>query len=278
MPKYSGAFPIFVMFFVFSCIGLTGCGGQLSDVNVFSDEEELQLGKQFADEIEKEVKIYDDPMITNYIVELGQRLAKHSRRSNITYHFKVVDTEAVNAFALPGGYLYVNLGLIRAAENESELAGVIGHEIGHVVGKHGAEQLTKQLGIAALAQLVLGKDPNKIAELAAGIVATGAMMKYSRDAERESDAFAVEEMYGAGIDPEGMATFFEKLFQMQKSQPSQIEQIFSTHPPTQERVVNVRAHIAKLPPKPNLTKDSQRFQQIKRRLPPPKKQEQQKGS
>ena len=175
----------------------------------------------------------------------------------------------VNAFALPGGYLYVNLGLIRAAENESELAGVMGHEIGHIVGRHGAKQLTKQLGLAAVAQLVLGKDPNQLEKIVGGIVATGTLMKYSRDAEREADAYAVQETYDAGIAPEGMATFFEKLLKLQKEGSSQIEQIFSTHPPTNERIANVRSQIASLPPKPNLAKDSQRFHEIKKRLPPP---------
>ena len=252
--------------------GLTGCAGPLSGLNIFTDKEEIALGKQFSQEIEKELTIYQDLVIAEYIDKLGQRLALYSRRKNIPYYFKVVDTEVVNAFALPGGYLYVNLGLIRATENESELAGVIGHEIGHVVGKHGAKQLTRQLGIAAVVQLMLGKDPNKMAEIVAGIVASGSMMKYSRNAEREADGYGVEELYNSGIDPEGLATFFEKLFEMQKREPTQLEQIFSTHPPTTERVANVRKQISQLPKKANLAKDSRRFQEIKRRLPPPKKQ------
>jgi len=260
---------IYLTLMVLVSSGLIGCGGRLSEINIFSDDEEIQLSKQFAEGIEKDIKIYQDPVVTAYVVELGQRLALHSRRNTIAYHIKVVDTEVVNAFALPGGYLYVNLGLIRAAENESELAGVMGHEIGHIVGKHGAKQLTKQLGFAAVAQLVLGKAPNQLEKIVGGIVATGTLMKYSRDAEREADGYAVQETYDAGIDPHGMATFFEKLLQLQKTQPSQIEQIFSTHPPTDERIANVRSQITSLPPKPNLVKDSQRFHDIKKRLPPP---------
>lgn len=262
---------VYLTFVMMSIGGLIGCAGTLGQINIFSDKEEIKLGQNFSKEIEKEVKIYKDPIVTKYITELGQRLALYSKRNNIPYHFKVVDAEVVNAFALPGGYLYVNLGLIRAAENESELAGVIGHEIGHVVGKHGAKQLTKQLGFAAVAQLVLGKDSKRMGQLVAGIVATGALMKYSRDAERESDGYAVQEMYDAGIDPEGMATFFEKLLKLQKTQPTQLEQIFSTHPPTDERIRNVREQIASRPRKPNLRKDSPRFHDIKKRLPPPKK-------
>ena len=262
---------LWVALVVITSTGLFGCAGRISEINIFSDAQEVQLGKQFSREIEKEIKIYSDPVVTTYIAQLGQHLASHSQRKNITYHFKVVNTEAVNAFAVPGGYLYVNIGLIRAAENESELAGVIGHEIGHVVGKHGVKQMTRQLGLAAVAQLALGEDQNKLEQMVAGLAANGVLMKYSRDAEREADGHAVQEMYDAGIDPEGMATFFEKLLKLQKGKPSKLEQMFSTHPPTAERIAAVRYRIAKLPRKSNLKRDSQRFHQIKKRLPPPSK-------
>ena len=260
---------LFVALFVVTGSGLFGCAGKISDINIFTDAEEVQLGKQFSREIEKEMKIYTDPVVTAYIDQLGQHLANHSQRQNITYHFKVVDTEVVNAFAVPGGYLYVNIGLIRAAENESELAGVIGHEIGHVVGKHGVKQLTRQLGLAAVAQLALGEDQSKLEQMVAGLAANGVLTKYSRDAEREADIYAVQEMYDAGIDPEGMATFFEKLRKLQKSRPSKLQQLFATHPLTTERITAVRSQISRLPRKSNLRKDSRRFHQIKKRLPPP---------
>ena len=251
--------------------GFFGCAGKISDINIFTDAQEVQLGKQFSQEIEKEMKIYSDPIVTAYIDQLGQHLANHSQRQNITYHFKVVNTEVVNAFAVPGGYLYVNIGLIRAAENESELAGVIGHEIGHVVGKHGVKQMTRQLGLAAVAQLALGEDQSKLEQMVASLAANGVLMKYSRDAEREADIYAVQEMYDAGIDPEGMATFFEKLLKLQQGKPSRLAQMFSTHPPTTQRIAAVRSQIARLPRKSNLKKDSARFHQIKKRLPPPPK-------
>ena len=257
--------------FVVTGSGFFGCAGKIGDINIFTDTQEIQLGKQFSREIEKELKIYSDPIVTAYIDQLGQHLAKYSQRRNIAYHFKVVDTDVVNAFAVPGGYLYVNIGLIRAAENESELAGVIGHEIGHVVGKHGVKQMTRQLGLAAVAQLALGEDESKLKQMVTGLAANGVLMKYSRDAEREADIYAVQEMYDAGINPEGMATFFEKLLKLQKGKPSRLQQIFSTHPPTTERIAAVRSQIAKLPRKSNLKKDSQRFHQIKKRLPPPSK-------
>ena len=262
---------LFVTLFVVAGSGLFGCAGRISDINIFTDAQEVQLGKQFSREIEKEMKMYSDPIVTAYIDQLGQHLANHSQRRNITYHFKVVNTEVVNAFAVPGGYLYVNIGLIRAAENESELAGVIGHEIGHVVGKHGVKQMTRQLGLAAVAQLALGEDQSKLEQMVAGLATNGVLTKYSRDAEREADMYAVQEMYDAGIDPEGMATFFEKLRNLQKSKPSRLQQMFATHPLTTERITAVRSQIAQLPRKSNLKKDSRRFHQIKKRLPPPAK-------
>ena len=262
---------LFVTLFVVTGSGLFGCAGKISDINIFTDAQEVQLGKQFSREIEKELKIYSDPVVTAYIDQLGQHLANHSQRQNITYHFKIVNTEVVNAFAVPGGYLYVNIGLIRAAENESELAGVIGHEIGHVVGKHGVKQMTRQLGLAAVAQLALGEEQSKLKKMVANLTTHGVLTKYSRDAEREADMYAVQEMYDAGIDPEGMATFFEKLRNLQKSKPSRLQQMFATHPLTTERITAVRSQIARLPRKSNLKKDSQRFHQIKKRLPPPPK-------
>ena len=249
--------------------GFLGCTEVIDDINIFSDEEEIQLGEQFSHQIEQEMQMYSDPIVTAYIDQLGQHLANHSQRKNITYHFKVVNSDVVNAFALPGGYLYVNIGLIRTAENEAELAGVLGHEIGHVVGKHSVKHLTRQLGFAALVQLALGEDQSKLEQIITGLLTNGVLMKYSRDDEREADEYAIQEMYDAGMDPEGIATFFEKLLELQEGKPSRLAQLFSTHPPTSDRVAAVRSQIAKLPRKSNLQKDSQRFHEIKKRLPPP---------
>ena len=251
------------------CTGMAVSCGTVSQLNILSTQEEVQIGQQAAKEVEKEVKLYNDPIVEAYIDSLGQVLVKHSRRSDLKYHFKVVDTDEVNAFALPGGWLYVNRGLIAAAENEAELAGVVGHEIGHVVGKHGARQITKQFGLAVLVQLAVGDDPSLSRQIAGQFASLGAgltLLKYGRDAEREADAFAVEEAYAAGIDPLGMATFFEKLMALHQSEPGGLEVLFTTHPPSSERIANVRADVKKLPSKPGLKSDSQRFQAIKARV------------
>lgn len=241
----------------------------VSQLNIISTQEEVALGLQFSQEVEKEMAMYDDPVVQAYIDSLGQLLVANSDRTEIEYHIKVVDTDDVNAFALPGGWLYVNRGLITAAATESELAAVMGHEIGHIVGKHGARQLTGRIGISTLLGLALGEDPAMISELVANIVATGTLMKYGRDMEREADRLGIDETYRAGIDPSGMATFFGKLLDLQGGQDAAgLELIFSTHPPTSERIANANRYVDGLPPRANLSHDSDRFHTIQKRLPP----------
>lgn len=258
--------PLPILLFV--CFAaVAGCAG-LAQVNIISTEDEIAMGTQFAKEIEKgEIKLWPDPEVQAYIDSLGQVLARHSDRNDIPYVIKVVDTDEVNAFAIPGGYLYVNRGLISTAENESELAGVMGHEIGHIVGRHSAKQITRQYGLSVISQVILGSDPSTVAQMTAGIVGNGTLLKYGRDAELEADSYGIEETYRAGIDPNGMATFFEKLLGLHDSEPSGLERLFSTHPPTTERIAAARSQIAQLPAKGALSKDSARFHAIKKKLP-----------
>jgi len=239
----------------------------VSQLNIISEGEEVQLGAQFAAQIDSELVFLEDPVVVDYVDSLGQALAKVSRRSHIPYTFRVVDTDEINAFAVPGGYLYVNRGLIEAADNEAELAGVIGHEIGHVVGKHGARQLTQRYGLALLSRLILGEEPKMIAELAASIVATGAIMHYSREMESEADMYGVQETYDVGIDPRGIATFFDKLKAMRGERgPSAVEKFLSTHPDPGDRAEAVRRQIAALPPRGDLRLDSATFRRIRERV------------
>ena len=259
-----------------SVLTLFGCGGVLQNFNIVSDAQEIEMGRQFSQEIEKELKLYEDPEVVQYIQDLGQRLAKVSKRANITYYIKVVDTDVVNAFALPGGTLYVNRGLISTADTESELAGVMGHEIGHIAGRHGAKALSRQYSLQIITGLVMGGDPGTTRQIAAQFAGIGGalgMFHYSREAEREADALAVEALYEVGIDPDGVAMFFEKLMALHEREPGGLDALFSTHPPSGERVKNARADIALLPHKDHLQKDSDRFRRIKKRLPPLKHSE-----
>ena len=217
-----------------------GCGSVFKDVNAFSEADEIALGREFSREIERELKLYRDPEVVRYVDELCQALALHSKRSNIPYYIKVVDTDEVNAFALPGGYLYINRGLISISGTEAELAGVIAHEIAHVVARHGAKALLS-------------------------------MLHHSREAEREADALAVVNLREAGYDPEGLTGFFEKLLEINDRDPGAFATLFTTHPPSRERIENTREQAAELPVLEGLITDSERFRQIKDMLPPLKK-------
>lgn len=242
-----------------------GCQS-LSGINILSDQDEIKLGADFAKELEKQLEFVNDPLVVSYVDSLGQALARNSKRNDIPYHIQVVNSEEVNAFAIPGGYLYVNRALIQEAETESELAGVMGHEIGHVVARHGAKQMTRQYGLSFLLSLVLGTDPAFWQQAAGELLATGALLKYGRDAELEADRLGIEETHATRIDPNGIATFFEKLLALHESEPGKFEQLFSTHPPTAERIDKAKAHIATLPSPAEFARDSARFHQAKDRV------------
>ena len=248
-----------------------GCGSVFKDVNVLTEADEIALGRDFSREIERELKLYRDPEVVRYVDGLCQALVLHSKRSNIPYYIKVVDTDEVNAFALPGGYLYVNRGLISISGTEAELAGVIAHEISHVVARHGAKALTRQLGLEIILGMISGRNPTgvqRVVSQLAGIGGILSMLHHSREAEREADALAVVNLREAGYDPEGLTGFFEKLLEINDRDPGTLATMFATHPPSRERIENTRKQAAALPALEGLITDSERFRQIKDRLPP----------
>lgn len=253
-----------------------------SGFSLFSERQELEMGKEFAKKVEAESPILEDPIITSYIEHLGQSLAAVSERNNIPYHFKVIDSKKVNAFALPGGYVYINRGLLEMVENESELAAVIGHEIGHIAARHGVKQLSKRLlfaGIVIGTSLLVGKKSRKwgkITEIAGSLGMFVGMMKYSRDDERQADHLGLMNIYHAGFNPEGMVLLFRKFAQLHKREPSKIEKIFSTHPPPSERIAYTKKELANLDYKGRPFTISPDFSQMKEELkklsPPPEEQ------
>ncbi len=257
----------FIIIIVGGCAYQPGSFEDPWGFNIVSQSTEVQMGQEAAREIETEVRIVTDPQVQNYISKIGQHLVQTSRRADIVYQFKVVDTEEINAFALPGGFIYVNRGLITEAGNEAELVGVIAHEIGHVASRHGAKRMSTliavQMGFAVFQEMSDNDRSTQIKLLIANALATGFLLKNSRDYERQADDYGAENLYLAGYDPMGMARFFDKL--AQQHSPSSIEVFLSTHPSPGERVRNVEALVATFPPKSYIT-DTPEFQQVKHLL------------
>jgi predicted Zn-dependent protease len=246
--------------------GCATSGINKGDLNFFSKNEEIELGRRFSEEIAQKYPLLEDREITDYFAQIGRRIAANSDWPDLEFHFYVVDSKEINAFAIPGGHVYLNRGLILRADNLSEVTGVLGHEISHVVARHGTEQLSKQYGFAIVAQLVLGENPAMWQKITAELFGTLGLLHYGRAAESEADRLGVRYVYKTGYDPQGMISFFEKLLALQKKQPGLLDKLFSTHPPTKERIEGVKAEIAKLPPRKDLVRDQPRFHQIQERL------------
>lgn len=266
-------------------LGLAATIAIISAACSISQSEEIELGRQYAAEINRQLPIVDDPAVNRYVSLLGDRIAAQGPRK-IGYTFFVVNTDVVNAFALPGGFVYLNRGLIEQTRNLSELAGVLAHEIAHVEERHSVEQLERvqraNLG-GALASILLGGAVGGLAQTGINVAGTAILASYSRDAEREADRTAVTLLVGAGIDPDGMVTFFKRLLDLHERQPTLFEQWFSTHPLTEERIATTREQIRELPPASlqNLTVNSDAYESMKDRLrsypqPPPQFRSQQR--
>jgi predicted Zn-dependent protease len=231
-------------------------------------EKEVAIGRQVALEIEKELKLVDDPAITEYINRVGQNIVLHSD-AKVPFTIKVVDSDEINAFALPGGFFFVNKGLILAADNESEIAGVMAHEIAHVTARHAMEQQAKGM----LANIGLNVGQIFLPGLGGLAVLTGAQflttlgfLKFSRAAEEEADKLGLQYMYAAGYDPSGMATMFEKLAAQNKKKPGKVAKLFSTHPQSDNRRVAVLNLAARFPEQEEYVISTSEFQKVKGRL------------
>ena len=231
-------------------------------------EKEVRQGREAAAEVDRQAKFIDDPVITEYVNRVGQNIVLHSD-AKVPFTIKVIDSDEVNAFALPGGFFYVNKGLLLAADNEAELAGVMAHEIAHVAARHAVENQAKAslLEYAALgASIFLGGIPGMIYQNTAGIGLLGIFMKFSRSAEEEADRLGVQYMYAAGYDPGAMATMFEKLEAKNKKKPGFISRAFSTHPAPPERRAAALALAARFPEREEYVISSSEFQRVKARL------------
>lgn len=221
------------------CIAATGCAS-LPDINVnlLSTQEEIELGRKVSAEIEKKETVLQDEAVQSYVRGIGVNLARFSPRQDVEYTFKVIDApDKVNAFALPGGYMYIYTGLMRLCENEAELAGVMAHEIGHVAGHHHGESMTRQFGYNLIMSIVLGEDAGAVSQIAAQFAGTAGAMYYSRGNEREADSIGMDIAVRADYNPTGMISFMGKLLEQERKRGGGPPlPIFASHPPTEERV------------------------------------------
>lgn len=233
-----------------------------------SQEKEVAIGRQIALEVEQQSKLVEDPVITEYINRVGQNVVLHSD-AKIPFTIKVIDSDEVNAFALPGGFFYVNKGLILAADNEAELAGVMAHEIAHVAARHAMENQGKGalINYAALAGIIFGGPiVSQVLYNGGGILAGLASLKFSRGAEVEADSLGVQYLYASGYDPTAMATMFEKLASKNKKKPGTVAKLFSTHPQSLDRRDETLSLVARFPEKEEYVISTSEFQRVKAHL------------
>jgi hypothetical protein len=238
--------------------------------NWYSLEKQVAMGRSYSQQVEHGAKMISDPVVTEYVNRVGQNLVRDSD-AKVPFTIKVIDTDEINAFALPGGFFYVNSGLILAADNEAELAGVMAHEIGHVAACHVAREQTRS-NIVNLASIPLIFVPGGWAvyegtQAAMGIGVPLTFMKFSRNFEAEADFLGMEYMYKAGYDPQSFISFFEKIEAQEKKKPGTLAKAFSSHPMTPDRVASAQKEMQTvLPARPEYIVDTSEFEQVKSRL------------
>lgn len=246
---------------VSGCALLSGGG-----FNLISLDEEWEMGRAIEAELNQQLTLVNDARTQQYIGQIGRRIVAQTDLSDRPWSFHVVADGAVNAFNTPGGNVYINTGLIEAADNVAELAGVMAHEIAHGVARHATQQMSTQYGINVAASILLGSEPGLVEQIATQIAAGGAMASFSREDEREADRLGVRYMHRAGYHPDGLASFFEKLLDREQRQPGALSQFFSTHPLTSERVAAARREAQRLRDSQHLITNDNQLASIQQRV------------
>jgi predicted Zn-dependent protease len=251
-------------------IGNRSVSGRIFGIlpNWVSMEKEVAMGAQIAGEFEQTARMVEDPVINEYVDRIGQNLVKHSD-AKVPFHIKVVDTDEVNAFAFPGGYFYVNKGLLLAADNEAELAGVMAHEISHIIARHATARMSKAqyLQLASIPALFVGGYWAQMGiQNALGLGLNLELMGVTRESEREADQLGIQYLWNTGYDPNSFVSFFEKMQQDEKSKPGRMAGWFRTHPSTDDRIVASLDEQRYLPEKDNYIINTSEFDRVKGRL------------
>jgi predicted Zn-dependent protease len=237
-------------------------------VNFYSIEKEIALGQEMAQEVEKQSRIFGDPVVTEYVNRLGQNLVRNSD-SKMPFRIKVIDSDEVNAFALPGGFMFVNTGLLLRAEDEAELAGVMAHEVAHVAARHGTKQATRGtiINYATLPLVFLGGWAGVALREAAALALPLGVLHFSRTMEQQADHLGLQYMYRAGYDPNAFVDFFERIESLEKKKPGTISRLFATHPITGSRITHAQRQIqSELKPLDQYVVDTSEFQDVRHRL------------
>jgi len=243
-----------------------GCGRGVG--NWYSVERQVAMGRQFSQQIESQVKLVTDPVVTEYVNRIGQNLVRNSD-AQVPFTIKVIDSDVVNAMALPGGFFYVNSGLVLAADEEAEVAGVMAHEIAHVAACHAAREQTRAtlLQMASIPFIFMGGGIGYAGYEASGLAGLFGILKFSRGFEAEADYLGIEYMYRAGYDPSAFVSFFEKIQAMEKKKPGTLAKAFDTHPQNQDRIEKSQEEIRKiLPAKAEYVVTTSEFDEVKARL------------
>lgn len=237
-------------------------------INLYSLEKEIALGKRLAQEIEHQAKLVEDPIVAEYVNRVGQNLVRNSD-AKVPFTIKVLDAQEVNAFALPGGFFFVNSGLILRADTEAELAGVMAHEIAHVAARHGTRQASRGqiINWASIPLIFMGGWTGYAIRQGAGFAIPMTFLTFSRGFEREADTLGIQYLYKTGYDPTAFVDFFEKIQTLEKRKPGTMAKVFRSHPLTEARIKNAQKNIQEnLPNKPEYVVNTSEFNEVKARL------------
>lgn len=259
--------PLAIPLVLLLALSLSGCATLgLGGVNLISIEDEWEMGRQFEAELAEELPLVDDAVVNEYVNEIGRLLVSQTEMADLEWRFYVVEDPQVNAFNVPGGLVYVYTGLIEQAGSAAEFIGVMGHEVGHGVARHGTERLSQQYGLALLASAVLGEEPGFIRQIVAEIAAFGAIASFSRAQEFEADDIGVVLMLEAGYHPRGMVDLLERLLDLREREPGTVERFFATHPDVSDRINRVEERMTGLDGLGGLQMNDQRFQAVQDRV------------